>query len=240
MADTFFVADVHLGFDSAGRFKLFSDFVEHVRACSGDLYILGDFFDFWANNRAVYQRMRPVLERLGGLAAQGATVGFVFGNRDFLIGPDTLGPFGITFLGEQADISLAGKRVHLTHGYSLCLDDRRFQVYKKIMWPVFGFFDRVLPGALVNYLVRTFFIRDKVPDTRPAHPQDPRCHFTRAAIESHFERGIDAVICGHTHAEESFTAGAKQFYSLGCWDDARGAYLLHSGGVFTRKVFGTG
>jgi len=237
MPDTFFVADVHLALDNSRRRQTFLDFVAYVRSCLGDLYILGDFFDFWANNRTVVRSMLPALERLGDLAATGSTVGFVYGNRDFLLGPKKLEPFGIRFLGEQADISLDGLRVHITHGYSLCLDDRRFIAYKKIMWPVFGFFDRVLPGALANYLVRTFFIRDKEPAPCSKYPPGSCFHFTRAAIEGHFQRGIDAVICGHTHVEESFRVGSKRFFALGCWEDSLGPYLVYRGGTFSRASF---
>ena len=113
MPDTFFVADVHLGLYNTQRKQTFIDFLAHVRSCSGNLYILGDFFDFWANNQPMRSAMQPVLEGLQHLSASGAMVGFIYGNRDFLVSDATLVPFGITHLGEQADITLGDLRVHL-------------------------------------------------------------------------------------------------------------------------------
>lgn len=237
MTDTFFVADTHLGLDNTQRQQTFADFIAYVQSCSGDLYILGDFFDFWANNRAMLRAMLPVLEKLQNLASSGSTIGFVYGNRDFLAGPAALEPFGITCFGEQADINLGDLRVHITHGYSLCLSDTEFLAYKKRMWPMFRILDRLLPGGLAHFIARKFIIRSK----QVVNSQDQsRFRFTLPAIEAHFERGIDALICGHTHAEETFSVGAKHFYALGCWEDTAGPYLVYRGGVFFRETFSSG
>jgi len=237
MPDTFFVADVHLGIDCMERQQTVIDFIEHVRSCSGDLYLLGDFFDFWANNSAMRTAMLPVLERLQALTAAGATVGFVYGNRDFLAGSAALQPYGITHLGEQADIRLGETLVHITHGYSLCLDDTRFLTYKQRVWPLFRLLDRFMPGRIEHALARRFIIKSK----QVVDAQD-QCRFqiTRSAVEAHFKRGVDAVICGHTHVEETVTSGAGQFFALGCWEDTRGSYLVHRDGAFFREVFTSG
>lgn len=237
MTDTFFVADTHIGFDNTQRQQTVADFIAYVQSCSGDLYILGDFFEFWANNRAMFRAMLPVLEKLQGLASSGSTIGFVYGNRDFLAGSAALEPFGITCLGEQADITLGDLRVHITHGYSLCLADTAFFAYKRRMWPVFSLFDRLLPGRLEHYIARRFIIRSK---QVVSEQEQSRFQFTRSAIEAHFQRGIDAVICGHTHAEETFNNGSKLFYALGCWEDTSGPYLVHRGGEFFRETFTSG
>jgi UDP-2,3-diacylglucosamine hydrolase len=234
MPDTFFVADVHLGFDNTQRQQTFVDFLAYVRSCSGDLYILGDFFDFWANNRPMRFAMQPVLEGLQHLTASGSTVGFVFGNRDFLARAAALKPFGITHLGEQADISLGDLRIHITHGYSLCQDDTSFLVYKKYAWPVWRLLDRVLPGWFGNYIVRRFVLKEK---TGVSDPDKIQFQFTRSVIDAHFQRGVDVVICGHTHEEQTFSAGSKQFFSLDCWQDMVGPYLVHREGKFIRDTF---
>jgi UDP-2,3-diacylglucosamine hydrolase len=234
MPDTFFVADVHLGFDNTQRQQTFVDFLTHVRSCSGDLYILGDFFDFWANNRPMRLAMQPVLEGLQHLTASGSTVGFVFGNRDFLVGDATLAPFGITHLGEQADITLGDLRVHITHGYNLCQHDTPFLVYKKYIWPFWGLLDRVLPGSVANYIVRRFILKEKA---AVSDHDKIRFQFTRSVIDAHLQRGVDAVICGHTHDEQTFSVGSKQFFSLDCWQDMVGPYLVYREGKFIRDTF---
>jgi UDP-2,3-diacylglucosamine hydrolase len=234
MPDTFFVADVHLGLDNTQRQQTFVDFLTHVRSCSGDLYILGDFFDFWANNRPMRLAMQPVLEGLQHLTASGATVGFVYGNRDFLVRAATLAPFGITHLGEQTDIILGDQRVHITHGYSLCQNDTSFLVYKKCIWPVWRLLDRLLPGRFGNYIARRFVLKEK---TAVSGQDKIRFQFTRSAIDAHFQRGIDAVICGHTHDEQTFSTGVNHFFSLDCWEDRTGPYLVHRDGKFIRSTF---
>jgi UDP-2,3-diacylglucosamine hydrolase len=234
MPDTFFVADVHLGLDNTQRKQTFIDFLAHVRSCSGNLYILGDFFDFWANNQPMRSAMQPVLEGLQHLSASGAMVGFIYGNRDFLVSDATLAPFGISHLGEQADISLGALRIHITHGYDLCLHDTSFRVYKKYMWPVWRMLDRLLPGNLANYIVHNFVLKEK---TAVSDHDKTRFQFTRSAVDAHFQRGVDVVICGHTHDEQTFSAGLHHFYSLDCWQDTAGPYLVYRDGKFIRETF---
>jgi UDP-2,3-diacylglucosamine hydrolase len=237
MPDTFFAADVHLGMDSTRRQQTLIDFLSYVRSCRGNLYLLGDFFDFWANNRAMLRSMLPVLESLRSVSATGTTVGFIYGNRDFLVRPDTLSPFGITWLGEQADIMLGSLLVHITHGYTMCLNDAPFLAYQRYVWPLSRLLDRLLPGMIANYIVRRFILRSKESFVDQQKAQGSRFEFTREAIETCFRRGIDVVICGHTHEEEYFSSGQNQFFALGGWDEALGPYLVHRDGMFIRETF---
>jgi UDP-2,3-diacylglucosamine pyrophosphatase LpxH len=71
--------------------------------------------------------------------------------------------------------------------------------------------------------------------------QEKACfQFTRAAIDAHFQRGIDVVICGHTHEEDEFSTGPHRFFSLADWEDTAGPYLLYRSGQFARRVFSPG
>jgi UDP-2,3-diacylglucosamine pyrophosphatase LpxH len=92
----------------------------------------------------------------------------------------------------------------------------------------------VLPGSFEHAIARRFIIRSK----QVISSQEPsRFQFTSSAIETHFKRGIDVVICGHTHAEETFQLDGRHFYALGCWDDTTGPYLVHRNGEFARATF---
>ena len=51
MSKTFFIADVHLRVEDQERQQTLLAFFDMVRQAKGDLYILGDLFDFWANNK---------------------------------------------------------------------------------------------------------------------------------------------------------------------------------------------
>jgi UDP-2,3-diacylglucosamine hydrolase len=227
---TFFIADIHLSSDNDERKRLLTAFLDVVLSERGDLFILGDLFDFWANNRRLVKSHRDVFLKLQRLTAGHTRVGLLFGNRDFLISRNVLTSFGIDFLGEEAEISLDTRRVFLTHGHTLCLSDTQFLNYKNKMWPYFRTLDRFLPGIIENRIAQLFMQHSK----RVIKSQDQaRFQFTRDAIENLFHAGVDVVICGHTHKQEHYVSGSKCFYALPSWDDDTGHYLLHQDGTFS-------
>jgi len=230
MERVFFIADVHLDRAFPERKNMLRSFLHLLRTTGGDLYILGDFFDFWANNKTVVHDNREVLSLLQEMAARSSKIYLIIGNRDLLLRQKVLTPFGITFLGEEATISLDNKRVFLTHGHSLCTMDLRFQRYKKRVWPLYRLLDRMLPGWIENYLARKFIITSK----KVIHSQDQSCfQFSPAALTGCFNRGIDVIICGHAHRASAETFGGKLFYTLPAWDQGSGGYLLYQQGTFS-------
>ncbi|MCX5895912.1 MAG: metallophosphoesterase [Proteobacteria bacterium] len=234
MKITFFIADVHLDTRHPERKDLIISFLKMVCAEKADLYILGDFFDYWANNRAVLRDNREVLQLMKDAAAQDSLVCMLIGNRDLLLSHKALAPFGIKFLGEEAEVTIDGKKIYLTHGHSLCTRDARFQRYKKIAWPVYRLLDAILPGAIENYLAGKFILKSK----QVIYAQDQsRFQFSEEAINAYFMNGMDAVICGHAHKTVIHKWGEKCFYALPAWDQGKGGYLLLQNGIFRFNEF---
>lgn len=230
MAGTCFVSDVHLNMNNANQKKLFSSFLENIN--SSNLYIIGDLFDFWANNTTVYAGHSWVFDTLRALISRGCAVGLLIGNRDFLLRKKIVESHGIQYLGEEASVAIGGKQFFLAHGHTLCLSDTEFLQYRARMWPLFKMADRVLPGCIENYLAHKFMMQSK----KVIQAQDPsRFRFTRNAIEKKFKDGIDYVICGHTHLPETFQSGAHIFHALPAWDENSGYFLYYENDEFTLK-----
>jgi UDP-2,3-diacylglucosamine hydrolase len=230
MLQTFFIADVHLDREYPERKNMLLSFLNMLLIAGGDLYILGDFFDFWANNRTVFNDNHEVLSLLQKIAARGSKIYMIIGNRDLLLQQNALTPFGITFLGEEATITLDDKMVFLTHGYSLCTMDIRFHRYRKRVWPLYRFLDRILPGRIENYLARKFIITSK----KVIYSQDQSCfQFSTAALTGCFNSGIDVIICGHAHRAAAETFDGKLFFTLPAWDRGSGGYLRYHQGTFS-------
>jgi UDP-2,3-diacylglucosamine hydrolase len=234
MEKTFFIADVHIGMDDRKKRELVLSFFDMVKSEKGALYILGDFFDFWANNRKIRNKNAHILLKLKELTSRGHRVGMLVGNRDFLLNKSTLAPFGIDYLGEEAEVRLGGKRVLLAHGHTLCRSDMNFLQYKKRAWPVFRTLDKFIPGIIENYLAEKFILRSvKVVGT-----QDQSVfQFTMEYIEEYFNAGVNAVICGHAHRKVTQGFGECCFYALPAWDTEPGNYLLYDNSEFTFHQF---
>jgi UDP-2,3-diacylglucosamine hydrolase len=154
----------------------------------------------------------------------------LIGNRDLLLNQKILSPFGIVFLGEKTTIRLNDKNIFLTHGHQFCTRDIKFQKYKNRTWPLYRFFDKILPGPVENYLAKKFILKSK----QVINSQDPsRFQFSLDAIMDCFQQGNDVIICGHAHNRMTERFGDKYFYALPAWDQHRGGYVLYDNGAFS-------
>ncbi len=121
-----FISDLHLcaqqprTFGSLGRLP--------VGTPADAIFILGDLFEVWIGDDARqpgrFERSAP---RCLADAASRRTLGFMAGNRDFLVGAAMLKACGVTALPDPTLLSAWGQRVLLTHGDALCLDDEAYQ-----------------------------------------------------------------------------------------------------------------
>jgi UDP-2,3-diacylglucosamine hydrolase len=234
MPRSLFIADVHLAADNARQQRLFTAFLDRHISPGDGLYIIGDLFDYWANNSTVLGAHAWVFEKLQQLCKSGCRVGLLIGNRDFLLRKRMVERFGIEFLDEEAPIEAEGKKIYLAHGHTLCLADTQFLRYRSRMWPVFRALDLLLPGWIENKLAARFQQQSK----KVIEAQDQsRFQFTRPAIEEKFNAGFDYVICGHTHKPESFCSGSHCFYALPAWEESSGFYLEFGGGEMKLQNF---
>lgn len=231
----FFIADIHLECDDNEKRDLFLSFIRMVKERRADLYILGDLFDFWANNRRMLHDHRVVLDALGDLTSDGLKVGFLIGNRDLLLGRKVLSRYGIDCLAEKTMLALQGRRRMLTHGHLLLTNDVRFQRYRRTAWPIYRMLDTVLPGWIENRLAGRFMRRSK----QVIGAQDPwRFQFPDETIRKTFAEGADMIICGHTHSPlVREYDGKNTLVVLPCWSSDQGGYLRLKDGLYEVKEF---
>ena len=229
------MADVHLDRDDLQKRDLFLAFVEMIKDSGGDLFILGDLFDYWANNRRVMKDNYAVFDSLCELTQNGSKVRFLIGNRDLLLGEKVLSRYGIDYWGESKRLKLQGKNLLLTHGHLFYTNDVEFQRYRKTKWPIYRILDTILPGFIENALAKRFILKSK----QVIEAQEPwRLQFSEDAIKKTFNQGIEAIICGHSHqAMIKKYDGDKFFIVLPYWTSGRGGYLSMEGGNFQIEDF---
>lgn len=225
----FFTADTHL---TGGRddpsVEVFLSFLKMVQNRSGDLYILGDLFAFWANTRRVYKRHKQVLEALGRLAETGR-VGFLIGNRDFLLRKKILNRYGVELLTESYELLLGKQRLFLTHGDIFCKQDKDYQRYKRRMWRVMRFIDRFTPGFLSDYLAKRFR-KKSMERIKRCDPE--KLALSDSSLMEQFQRGFETIICGHIHREEIRKMGeGKKLVILPAWNGQGGYALWEEGEI---------
>ena len=112
--------------------QLFFDFLESAARKADQLYILGDFFEYWAGDDDIDDPFnRSIVNALAALTSSGAAVYLMHGNRDFLIGEAFCQTSGATPLPDPSLIEINGTRTLLMHGDTLCTDDVEYQNFRK-------------------------------------------------------------------------------------------------------------
>ncbi len=128
-----FISDLHLDATRPDATQAFFHFLKQRAAKAEALYILGDLFEAWVGDDDDNPMALQVIDALAELTAGGTPAWFVHGNRDFLVGEDFSARTGMALLPESSVVELAGERVLLMHGDSLCTDDRDYQEFRTMV-----------------------------------------------------------------------------------------------------------
>ena len=131
MQKTYFIADLHLSENRPHLLALFRQFMQEQAPEAEKLYILGDLFDFWIGDDEQSNLISEVQQLIRHLTEQGVPCFFQHGNRDFLIGKKFANACGLTLLPTYQVIDLYGTPTLLCHGDTLCVDDVKYQHYRK-------------------------------------------------------------------------------------------------------------
>ena len=131
MQKTYFIADLHLSENRPHLLALFRQFMQEQAPEAEKLYILGDLFDFWIGDDEQSDLISEVQQLIRHLTEKGVPCYFQHGNRDFLIGKKFANACGLTLLPTYQVIDLYGTPTLLCHGDTLCVDDVKYQQYRK-------------------------------------------------------------------------------------------------------------
>ena len=131
MNKTFFIADLHLNETRPDLTALFVDFMQNLAPQAERLYILGDLFDFWIGDDEDSPLIQLVIEQIKQISQKGIRCYFICGNRDFLIGQKFAQSCGLELLDDYEVVDLYGEPTLICHGDTLCIDDVKYQSYRK-------------------------------------------------------------------------------------------------------------
>jgi UDP-2,3-diacylglucosamine hydrolase len=126
-----FISDLHL---SEHTPRTLAAFEGHLRSTPADaVFILGDLFDVWVGDDARFEGFEAQCVDVLAEAAARRTVGFMAGNRDFLVGGELLRACGAVAMSDPAVLVAFGERLLVTHGDLLCIADRDYQQFRRMV-----------------------------------------------------------------------------------------------------------
>ena len=204
-------ADLHLSEATPGITSLFLEFLAGLRLAARNsqdpasrpaLYLLGDVFEYWAGDDDLDSPFNArICNALKETADAGIEIGFIVGNRDFLVGPAFAAASGVRLLPDPFILSLPSWQFALTHGDVFCSDDLPYQQFRAMVrdpaWQ-----QRFLALPLSERKRQIAAIRQQSESnkqakaSRDAGLMDVNRHVVDDFLHDH---GYPTLIHGHTH-----------------------------------------
>jgi len=199
MKDIVFISDLHLAPERPEIIHLFERFADEIASKADELYILGDFLEYWLGDDDPATALKPVFNKLLELADKHATkLFFMHGNRDFLVGTALAERCHFSIINEPHKINLNGLDALLMHGDTLCTDDIDYQKFRQMVrnpqWQ-----QQVLSKTLDERIQLAKDLREKSQQST-AEKEEYIMDVNQDETDKTFtENKIKLIIHGHTH-----------------------------------------
>ena len=127
-----FISDLHLDPSEPATVQAWRDYLASSTADA--IFMLGDIFEVWVGDDALLEPGSFEAECAATLSAASAkrSLFFMVGNRDFLAGDAFLRATGMTGLADPTVLVWGQRRIVLSHGDALCLDDVEYQQFRSL------------------------------------------------------------------------------------------------------------
>ena len=216
----YFISDVHLyplGKEHPGREPLKKFLSELAGKEPGELWILGDLFDFWFEYRSVIPAgFSDILSLLKALSSRGWKVAFMPGNHDWWCGDRLAAETGMQIiLTDKHTEIIDGRKTVMAHGDGMGSGDRGYRMMKPVLrWKPATFLFSMLHPTMATCFANLFshtsrrILRKKV-DSIP--------EYLARWAKDQAEDGTELVITGHTHCPSVVKHDNLIHASLGDW-----------------------
>lgn len=217
-AAALFISDLHLQESHPHTADAFFRFLDEHAAHAGQLYLLGDIFEYWAGDDDLDAPFNArVIAALRRLSDSGVQLFWMAGNRDFLVGAGFARAAGLTLLEEPHVATIGGQRIALVHGDAECTLDTGYMEFRAMVR------DKAWQAQFLSMPLaqRKAIIAGLREGSREAHTAKS-CEImdvTPGAIDALFDTlGAEILIHGHTHRPALHLHGGRRRYVLPDWE----------------------
>ncbi len=242
----YFASDFHLGVpDSATslqREKKIVHWLESIRQDAGELFLMGDLFDFWFEyKKAVPKGFVRLLGKLAFLADQGIPIHIFKGNHDLWMKDYLPREIQAQLYDEPKWLKINEKVFYLAHGDGLGPGDIGYKFLKKIFTNRFcqWLFGRLHPNLGIT--IADYFSGmsrnsqdDEAQNQFLGEDKEYLVQHSKALLKQHH---VDYFIYGHRHYPVELDIGEESRYvNLGDWI-THFTYAVFDGEELRLKVF---
>ncbi|VAW51012.1 UDP-2,3-diacylglucosamine diphosphatase [hydrothermal vent metagenome] len=229
MKDLVFISDLHLAPERPKIIELFLQFADEVVATADELYILGDFLEYWLGDDDPSPALTPLFDKLIELSEQHKTkIFFMHGNRDFLIGNKLAERCHFNLINaDTLKIKIHDQDVLLMHGDTLCIDDIEYQKFRQMVrsekWQ-----QDILSRSIEERIQIAKNIRDQSKKSTAEKDEFIMDVNPQETEKAFADNNVNVIIHGHTHRpsihKEFFNNKKTTRIVLGDWFET-GSYL---------------
>jgi UDP-2,3-diacylglucosamine hydrolase len=229
MNNIYFISDIHLDSNNKEVTNKFINFILEKSSDMKELYILGDLFEFWIDDKYDISQNNIIVSTLNSLSKNGTKVFLMHGNRDFLIGKKFTEITNVKILPENYILNLEDTRVLITHGDLLCTDDIDYQKFRKfvrnkITLKIFNLLSNNIKKKIASYLRAK---SKKITSQKSDNIMDVNFD---TVLSFHRKFKTNIIIHGHTHRKnihKTQDCGENYIrYVLGDWHNAP-SYIIY-------------
>ena len=215
------LSDLHLQADAPRTLAAFTTHLTHTPADA--VLLLGDIIEVWVGDDACDDPHGACFEReLARRLRESARtrwIGFMPGNRDFLVGDRFLAATGLHRLDDPTCFAAFGHRLLLTHGDAWCLADTDYLAFRRqVRDPAWqqAFLSRPLHERRAVARAMREASQARMSDGGPESWADVDA---ARALQEVRGAGADHLIHGHTHRPAIHALDARhQRWVLSDWD----------------------
>ncbi|RLJ73386.1 UDP-2,3-diacylglucosamine diphosphatase [Pedobacter alluvionis] len=133
----YFASDFHLGTpnyaESRAREARIVSWLDFIEPNCGELFLMGDIFDFWFEYSKVIPKGFIRLQgKLAAMADAGIKIYFFKGNHDMWVRDYFIQEIGMEIVSDELIIERGGKKFYLHHGDGLGPGDNKYKFLRKI------------------------------------------------------------------------------------------------------------
>jgi UDP-2,3-diacylglucosamine hydrolase len=192
------LSDLHLPAEPSPLREGFAHLLAGPARAVEQVWLLGDIFEYWIGDDAGLHDYASEVAALRALTDSGVRVGFMHGNRDFLVGHRFADATGVTLIRDPLSIVLDGRRVLLSHGDRWCTDDHAYQRWRRFSrnpraQAVFARLPRRWREAIAGG------VRRRSGHEKHYKPETIMDVNASAIVDAFRRSGADCIVHGHTH-----------------------------------------
>ncbi len=216
----YFISDLHLGLEDKSKEekkeRLFTDFLKSIPPKESELFIVGDFFDYWFEYRQAIQKgFYRVFAALRGFTDAGGTVKYLIGNHDFMHRDFFTKELKVQLFFDSIELKIGGKLFWISHGDGLIKSDVGYNILKKITRNKFAQFlySLIHPDLGIKIARKASKSSREYTDKKYYSKRD----FLLKIAQKKIDEGFDFVIMGHTHNRKVVEYKGGYYVNLGSW-----------------------